>query len=33
MNNWFVKNLGDAMLATESLDHLKTLFLSEYQRT
>ena len=28
MNTWFTKNLGDPMLAGESLDHLKTLFLS-----
>jgi len=32
MSNWFTRNLGDAMLAAESLDHIKTLFLSEYEK-
>lgn len=30
MHNWFEKNLGDAMLADESMEHVKTLFLAEY---
>jgi hypothetical protein len=29
---WFVSNLGDAMLAGESVDHIKALFLSEYEK-
>lgn len=29
MNTWFMSNLGDAMLADESLDRIKALFLSE----
>lgn len=28
MRTWFTKNLGDAMLADEALDHIKTLFMS-----
>ena len=32
MRIWFTKNLGDAMLAGESLDHIKTLFLSTYEQ-
>ena len=32
MSVWFTINLGDAMLAGESLDHIKTLFLSEYEK-
>lgn len=32
MGIWYTKNLGDAMLAGESLDHLKALFLSLYER-
>jgi hypothetical protein len=32
MRNWFEKNLGDAMLAGESMEHVKTLFLAEYAR-
>jgi hypothetical protein len=32
MSGWFSKNLGDAMLASESLDHIETLFLSEYEK-
>ena len=31
MNCWFTCNLGDAMLAGESLEHIKELFLSEYE--
>lgn len=31
MRVWFTRSLGDAMLAGESLDHIKTLFLSEYE--
>ncbi|MGB3224579.1 MAG: hypothetical protein WBB23_17385 [Desulforhopalus sp.] len=30
MNCWFISNLGDAMLAGESLEHIKGLFLMEY---
>lgn len=30
MNCWFTKNLGDAMLAGESIEHIKELFLAEY---
>ena len=30
MCTWFTSNLGDAMLAGESVDHIKTLFLSIY---
>jgi len=30
MSVWFTRNLGDAMLAGESLDPIKALFLSEY---
>jgi hypothetical protein len=29
MNTWFTSNLGDPMLAGESLDHIKSLFLSQ----
>ena len=29
MNSWFTKNLGDAMLAGDSLDHIKALFASK----
>lgn len=32
MRIWFTKNLGDAMLAGESLDHIKALFLSIYEQ-
>ncbi|KAA3608850.1 MAG: hypothetical protein D8M58_19130 [Calditrichaeota bacterium] len=32
MNNWFVKNLGEAIWAEESLDSIKVLFLSEYEK-
>jgi hypothetical protein len=28
VGGWFTSNLGDAMLAGESLEHIKTLFLS-----
>ena len=31
MCTWFTSNLGDAMLAGESLDHIKKLFLSIYE--
>jgi len=31
MCTWFKSNLGDAMLAGESLDHIKMLFLSMYE--
>jgi hypothetical protein len=30
MRNWFLKNLGDAMLAGEQQDRIKQLFLSAY---
>jgi hypothetical protein len=30
MNVWFSKNLGDAMLAQESLDKIEKFFLSAY---
>jgi len=29
---WFTVNLGDAMLAEESLDRIRTLFVSEYEK-
>ena len=32
-SNWFSKNLGDAMLAYESLEYLKKYFLSMYADT
>jgi hypothetical protein len=32
MNIWFSKNLGDAMLALEPLEHVEELFLSEYAK-
>ena len=32
MGVWFTKNLGDAMLAGEHLEQIKTLFLSAYER-
>ncbi|MHB1084693.1 MAG: hypothetical protein ACYCZA_07620 [Thiobacillus sp.] len=31
-NHWFECNLGDAMLAGDSLDAIKTLFLSAYEK-
>ncbi len=31
MNCWFRSNLGDAMLAGASLEHIKQLFLAEYE--
>ncbi len=30
MQNWFYKNLGDAMLADDSLQQIKQLFLQAY---
>lgn len=30
MGNWYVKNLGDAMLASEQTDQIKQLLLSAY---
>jgi hypothetical protein len=33
MSVWFTKNLGDAMLAGESLENIKTLFLSVYEKS
>lgn len=32
MNIWLTSNLGDPMLAGESLDHIKSLFLSKYEK-
>jgi hypothetical protein len=32
MDEWFASNLGDAMLAGGSLDHIKSLFLSEHEK-
>lgn len=32
MTNWFTKNLGDAMLAGEELEQIKTLFLADYEK-
>lgn len=31
MSKWFTCNLGDAMLASEALEHIKTLFMSAYE--
>ena len=31
-NNWFSRNLGDAMLAGELLDQIRALFLAEYEK-
>ena len=33
MGSWFTCNLGDAMLAGESLEHIKTLFMSSQARS
>jgi hypothetical protein len=30
MNCWFTSNLGDAMLAGESLEHIKEIFLAKH---
>jgi hypothetical protein len=32
MTGWFVKNLGEALFAEESLADIKALFVSEYQK-
>jgi hypothetical protein len=32
MNTWFSSNLGDPMLAEESLEQIKKLFLLEYKQ-
>jgi uncharacterized protein YeaO (DUF488 family) len=32
IRSWFESNLGDAMLAGESIAHVKALFLSEYEK-
>ncbi len=32
MRVWYTKNLGDAMLAGEQIDHIKALFLSAYEK-
>lgn len=31
MNDWFYRNLGDAMMAFEPLDHIETMFGSAYR--
>jgi hypothetical protein len=33
MNTWFSKNLGDALLAADALEHIKARFLAEYTKT
>ena len=33
VKRWFAKNLGDPMLATESLSRIETLFASQYTTT
>ncbi|MCF7980966.1 MAG: hypothetical protein K9K86_03205 [Pseudomonadales bacterium] len=33
MNVWFSKNLGDALLAGTSLDHIRALFVSAYEKS
>jgi hypothetical protein len=33
MSVWFTKNIGDAMLAGESLEQIKMLFLSAYEKS
>ena len=33
MSEWFTSNLGDAMLAGEALEHIKTLFMSAYAKS
>lgn len=32
MRSWYTINLGDAMLATEQLGQIRSLFLSEYEK-
>ena len=32
MSMWYTKNLGDAMLAGEEIDHIKVLFISAYDK-
>ena len=32
MAAWFVKNLGDAMLVSDALDHIESVYASLYQR-
>lgn len=32
MNSWFVKSLGDPMLADESLETIRSFFLSQYEK-
>lgn len=32
MNTWYTKNLGDPMLAGESLNRIKARFLSEFEK-
>lgn len=33
MSVWFTRNLGDAMLAGESIDRIRESFLSEYEKS
>lgn len=33
MNTWFTLNLGDAMLAEETLERIKQLFVAEYLKS
>ncbi len=32
MSNWFSKNLGDALLSTQSLDDIKDMFITHYEK-
>src|SRR5512139_2083744 len=32
MNTWYTRNLGDAMLAGESLEQIKALFLAAFEK-
>jgi hypothetical protein len=32
MSIWFTRNLGDAMFAGESIDQIKAIFLTEYEK-
>ena len=33
MDNWFVKNLGDPLLAGDALEQIKDAFLSDYEKS
>ncbi len=33
MSHWYTKNLGDAQLAGESLEHIKASFSTEHEKT